>query len=274
MSLSNSSIEILNRAKSYPFWLPDYSYIFYNGSHYNFQISEKHSLESSQIYWKEQWISIPSFYAENKLDGVEELSERIPVLACGSNGSPHQLARKFANLDGAIIPVLKAKMLDFDVVYCPLFSPYGSIPATMYYSPGTAIDTFINYLTPSQLETMHETEGLGFSYSFAKLDRVQLTLENNRTLNEIRLYLSWQGCLCLNDSLVSLAAIPAENRQFTPMNEVQILNAVRGQIAPNQELDNFILENVEDRTVRKQRIQQLEQTAKPFNYPHYQILLP
>ena len=52
-----------------------------------------------------------------------------PVLAVGSNAAPAQLARKFpAELfpDGVVIPVLRCVLPDFDVVYAPLISSYGS----------------------------------------------------------------------------------------------------------------------------------------------------
>lgn len=52
-----------------------------------------------------------------------------PVLAVGSNAAPVQLARKFPKMmfpDGVVIPVLRCVLPDFDVVYAPLISSYGS----------------------------------------------------------------------------------------------------------------------------------------------------
>ena len=52
-----------------------------------------------------------------------------PVLAVGSNAAPAQLARKFPAEqfpDGVVIPVLRCVLPDFDVVYAPLISSYGS----------------------------------------------------------------------------------------------------------------------------------------------------
>lgn len=53
------------------------------------------------------------------------------VLAIGSNGSPEQLARKFqqSRFPGRVlIPVVRAVLEDFDVVYAPLIAAYGSCP--------------------------------------------------------------------------------------------------------------------------------------------------
>ena len=63
---------------------------------------------------------------EWKLTKEEKLT---PVLAVGSNAAPAQLARKFpAELfpNGVVIPVLRCVLPDFDVVYAPLISSYGS----------------------------------------------------------------------------------------------------------------------------------------------------
>jgi len=53
----------------------------------------------------------------------------VPVLAVGSNGSPQQLARKFPPAkfpNGVLIPVVRAVLEDFDVVYAPLLAAYGA----------------------------------------------------------------------------------------------------------------------------------------------------
>ena len=60
-----------------------------------------------------------------------------PVLAIGSNAAPSQLARKYGGgepswpqMDVAV-PCVRLGLEDHDVVYCPLLSSYGSIPATL-----------------------------------------------------------------------------------------------------------------------------------------------
>lgn len=237
------------------------------------QLSEQHSLASSQIYWDNQWISIPEFCTRFHVEPIEELSDRIPVLASGSNASPQQLARKFARLKKAMIPVVKAKLFDFDVVYSAHFSSYGAIPATLYYSPGTILNTFITYLTRSQLDRMNNTEGLGLTYCLVIFDQIKLILSNQITLNQVHSYLSLHGCLAMNNSVVSLAAITAENRKFPQMTELEILTSVTQNLAADISLDNFIVETASDRRLRKQRIKCLKETARPFNYPYDQILL-
>ncbi len=53
------------------------------------------------------------------------------VLAVGSNAAPTQLARKFklgCVPHGVVIPVLRCVLLNFDVVYAPAITSYGSCP--------------------------------------------------------------------------------------------------------------------------------------------------
>ena len=61
-----------------------------------------------------------------------------PVLAVGSNAAPDQLARKFPEElfpEGVVIPVLRCVLPDFDVVYAPLISSYGSCTGAACFGP-------------------------------------------------------------------------------------------------------------------------------------------
>lgn len=79
---------------------------------------------------------------QSQVDAASLLAEDqvwTPVLAIGSNAGPSQLARKFpADLfpHGVLIPALRAVLPDFDVVYAPLVSSYGSATgAELHRSP-------------------------------------------------------------------------------------------------------------------------------------------
>jgi len=67
--------------------------------------------------------------------------------------------------------VIQCVLRDFDVVYAPLISSYGSATATLESSPGTAVSMFVTYLTPALQQRMHETEG---AYNLMKLEEVEL----------------------------------------------------------------------------------------------------
>ncbi len=55
--------------------------------------------------------------------------------------------------------VVQVELHDFDVVYSPYISSYGSCTATLEHSLGTAVSIFITYLTERLLQRMHATEG-------------------------------------------------------------------------------------------------------------------
>ena len=65
-------------------------------------------------------------------DLLTELTGRVPVIACGSNRAPEQLARKFRGWPSPLrIPVLCGRIDGFDVVYSAHFTRYGAIPASL-----------------------------------------------------------------------------------------------------------------------------------------------
>lgn len=59
------------------------------------------------------------------------------MLGIGSNGSPEQLARKFppSQFPQAVIPTVRCALKDFDVVYAPLISSYGSCTGEILVRP-------------------------------------------------------------------------------------------------------------------------------------------
>lgn len=71
----------------------------------------------------------------------------------------------------AAVQVIQCVLHDFDVVYAPLISSYGSCTATLEYCPGTQVTVYITYLTPQLQQRMHETEG---AYNLCKLDDISL----------------------------------------------------------------------------------------------------
>ncbi len=61
------------------------------------------------------------------------------VLAVGSNAAPTQLACKFKH-HGVVIPVLRCVLPDFDVVYAPAITSYGSCPGEASHDPASMHD--------------------------------------------------------------------------------------------------------------------------------------
>ncbi|KAL3135579.1 hypothetical protein ABBQ38_006059 [Trebouxia sp. C0009 RCD-2024] len=170
----------LQRAKGYPYPRPDSSFVFVNGQTYDFDDNTWGGAGGLELLQTDTVQGQLSMAQVLKNHGAKwELSpgqKLTPVLAVGSNAAPVQLARKFPKSmfpDGVVIPVLRCVLPDFDVVYAPLISSYGSCTATLENSPGTAVALFVTYLQPHLLERMDQTEG---AYNLCQLTEVQLQI--------------------------------------------------------------------------------------------------
>ncbi|HEX5526762.1 MAG TPA: hypothetical protein VFX44_06135 [Solirubrobacterales bacterium] len=154
-----------------------------------------------------------------------DLSGRTPLLSYGANAAPEALARKLASLPGVELPVLQAELEGFDVVYSAHVSPYGAVPATLVESPGTVAPVFVIHPTPEQ--------------------RVLLTAsELNYDLVEVKgmeAFRSKHGHLSLEGSAVALAAVPSRGRTLPELDQRAILERVRATLAPELNLEEFIL---------------------------------
>lgn len=225
-------------AKSYPFPIPKNSYVIHNDGHR--EITQGQPLP--------------------------DLSGLTPVLACGSNQSPEQLARKFSDLSACPIPVLKSRIKEFDAVHSPHFSAYGSIPATLYYHPGVTATLFTTWLSEDQLARMHQTEVSAENYHYVRLDDIKLEIEGREPLTSVHAYISSRGSLSHEGKPLALEAVPAVGRQWPQVSQDEVQTLARDRLSPHSQLDHFINENVENKKTRRKRIQKLAEDALPFNW--------
>ena len=121
--------------------------------------------------------------------------KRVPVVASGSNAAPARLAAKFGDGNG-VIPVTRAVLRDFAVVFAGHFTAYGAIPATLMSSPKALTSVWITWLTPLQLEIMHRSEGVvgcrevEQRYDYVELDGLDLHPERMPPITKAGAYLS------------------------------------------------------------------------------------
>lgn len=209
-------------ARSYPFPL--------RGSSYLFRAGAAHPLEDHDF----------------------DRTGRLPVLAAGSNQSHEQIARKYAAFpESAEIPAQYARFHGFDAVYAAQLAPYGSIPATFFPSPGTAVSTFVLWLDDAQLARMHETEP---TYSFDRLDGARVEISGTgELLSQVHVYTAAVGCVNVGGSPVALSEIAADDRTFDHMTQAEMLASVRDRLDPGTDLDTFIMGHINDETVRRRR---------------------
>jgi len=189
-----------------------------------------------------------------------DLTAREPLLAYGANAAPSVLARKLAGLPEEPLPVLRAELPGFDVVYSAHISLYGAVPSTLQRSEGTTVPAFVLYPSPDQLERLSATEP---NYELRRLDVPGLRTDLVLSPAAVDAYVSRHGCLDLDDSEVALAAIEADGRRFPSIGEVEVLERVRRLLAPELDLERFV-ESSLDPGMAAARTTVLRGNAIPF----------
>ncbi len=166
-----------------------------------------------------------------QLDAWDDVSTdgRWPLLAFGSNGSPETLIRKFAHLpqEQRSLPVLAGDLHDFDVGAAGHPTAYGSFPATLFVSPGTALRAAVLWVTPEQLTALTWTE---VSYRLGRLDgvRFEADVAGAPDLGDVLAYASRWGLLEIDGACAALAALPARERTAQAFTQEDLLGRLAG----------------------------------------------
>jgi hypothetical protein len=237
----SSDDDKLARALGYPFDIPEHSFVHEDGG-------------------------------VRPFEDPGERGGRIPVIACGSNRAPRQLAWKYRRQAKATIPVERAWLADFDVVHVAHLTHYGSIAATLQHVEAMRAEVSITWLTPSQLALMHRTESVGSHYHYARLDRIALDGEVGGRLGSAFVYTTIMGCLSVAGGLAGLAAVRAQGRPHPSMTQKQIQAHVRARFGWEVDERAFILRTIADHDLRSERTRELARDAHPFAWPHVEVI--
>ena len=253
----------LRLAKGYPYEAPAASYRFHGGK---------------------ADLSPPSGWPADCFEG------RTPVIAHGSNRAPEQLARKYPadpasgprpeNLAAAAgrdeIPATLTRLYDYEVVYSAHMTRYGAVAANLQHAPGAVVEIFITWLNAPQLQRMHETELGAEIYRFGCLEGVTLDQPEGPipSLERVFVYLSSAGCLRVADQPAGLAAIPAPERRFPALSQIEALEEVRRRLHPDRDLDAFVLAVIAEPALRRRVIDALRGDAVALSAPHFRSVDP
>jgi hypothetical protein len=152
-------------------------------------------------------------------------SGRVPALSIGSNAAPATLQRKFAHFtdegDRTVL-ALSGRLLDFDVGVAAQPTLYGSMPATLFPSPGTAMSATLLWLTPAQFTQLTWSE---ISYRLGRLRTRFEVDEGGGAYDEVVVFVSRFGAFCPDGEPAALAAIPAAGRTAPELSQQQLLEA-------------------------------------------------
>lgn len=200
--------------------------------------------------------------------GTDHRVGRTPIVATGSNRSYEQLSRKFGD-DPDGVPTERAWLADFDVVYAAHITRYGSIPATLQHVTGMRVHLAVNWLTDRQLAAMHVTEG---NYDFVALERIRLETEAGPALKEAHVYIACNGHLTHEGAPVGLREAAAEGRPHTALDQQEAQSLVHSRLGKGGDLEDFVLQNIEDERLRRERSERLGDPAATFAWPHWRIV--
>ncbi|MEX1109029.1 MAG: hypothetical protein WEC00_08980 [Dongiaceae bacterium] len=233
--------ERLALAQSYPFDIPDASFLFRNG-------------------------------AAETLQDVPDLGGRTPVLAIGSNQSPVQLARKFAHAPETEIPVTRAWLDDYDICYATHVTRYGSIPGNLHHCENMRVRLSITWLDETQLRVMHATEIVGESYVYARLSGLGLETENGSRVDSALAYVSLHGVMRIDGAPLGLASMAAEGRPHCAAFQNEALAALHRRCGNQNAIEDFILAAIADPAERMRRTALLRSDPIRSDWPHLEII--
>jgi hypothetical protein len=196
---------------------------------------------------------------------------RTPLLAFGSNASPAALNRKFAHLpqeEDRTVLVLAGRLYHFDVGASAQPTIYGSLPATLFPSPGTAVRAAVLWVTSRQFTQLVWSE---LSYGLGRLATPFEADEPDQGVSSVIAFVSRFGAFSPDGRPVALAAIPASGRTARALSQEEVLGAAAalalGPDAGAEMLVRQVFESFSDLIPRLERT--VRRRAEPFSSPSW-----
>lgn len=221
----------LQRALGYPWSRPERSYVLSDGK---VELLEDLTADEREA-------------AQNRFLTGQAGKERVRLLAFGSNGAPGALTQKFAHftdVEDRTVLVLAGHLNDFDVGAAPQPTVYGSMPATLFPSPGTAVRAGVLVITAAQFTQLAWSE---ISYRLGRLDARFDADETDLSLDGVLGFVSRFGAFCVDGQPVALAAVPATGRTATALSQEQLLDAAAELcVGPDANAETLVRAIIED----------------------------
>lgn len=172
---------------------------------------------------------------------------RVPLLAIGSNAAPEVLLRKFDHFEPAedrAVLALTGWLRDFDVGPAATVAIYGSMPATVFPSPGTEVAATVLWVTGPQFTQLTWSE---VSYWLGRLHTPFAVAEVDVSFDDVLLYVSRFGAFAPEGEPVALAAVPARGRTAAALTQEELL-AVAAALAlgPRAGAEDLVRASCED----------------------------
>ena len=248
------SDQIYERALGYPWARPAKSYLL-TGEHV-------------QLFDE-----VPAEVREEVLAGLAAGDvERYPLLAFGANCAPETLILKFGSLaeEDRRILVTSGNLYDFDVGVAAMPTVYGSVPATIFPSPGTAVRASLLWVTTGQLVALTWSE---ISYRLGRLEPVRFDpdYDESPATETVYAFASRWGAHCVDGEAVAMQAIPAMDRIAPALTQEQLLDQIAqtvfGDTARARDLVMRVMDDFSTAATTIGPV--LRETARPFESEHW-----
>lgn len=172
---------------------------------------------------------------------------RLPLLAIGSNGSPEVLERKFGHFppgEERAVLALAGHLHEFDVGAAAQPTVYGSMPATVFESPGTAVAATVLWVTPDQFTQLTWSE---VTYHLGRLHTRFEIADAEIGFDDVLVFVSRFGTFCVDGEPAALAAVPARNRSARAFTQRELLDhAAQLALGPGADAEALLRAICED----------------------------
>jgi hypothetical protein len=154
-----------NQPELYPGTPPQHDYVYRRGHIWKLRLKQGNRLSKARVVWiapdARRFSSLTNVLLRW---GATEITQRIPVLAVGSNIYPRQLFDKFQDaLIDDTIPAVRGVIQNLEIAFCPFLNPFGYVPVTPRYRAGARTHAWLQLLSLGQLQLIASSEK---SYQF------------------------------------------------------------------------------------------------------------
>lgn len=178
---------------------------------------------------------------------VSGAGPRLPLLAIGSNAAPEVLERKFGHFppgEERSVLALSGHLHGFDIGAAAQPTIYGSMPATPFESPGTAVAATILWVTPDQFTQLTWSE---ITYRLGRLHTRFEIADAEMGFDDVLAFASRFGTFHVDGEPAALAAVPARDRAARAFSQRELLDhAAALALGPGADAEALLREICKD----------------------------
>lgn len=236
---------------TYPFAREAGSYLFVDGGIYPYVVATRDLLGASTVALPDGTVMSAGALLERLGVANRAAEALVPVAGYGASPAPAEIGRRFADeiaAGGFVMAVMKGELDGFDVVWSPVFADNGAMAVTLFPSPGTTVDFWVNWVRAADVARMDEPVA-GWSRRVV-LENVTSRFEGPQPA-ALEVPVSCFGALAVDGAVQAVAAVPAGGRAFEAADSMVALEMVR-PLTGAADVVSLLRANVSDAAVREE----------------------